>query len=853
MAKVIIEKIPKAEDGKWIQKAVNPSHKGFCTPMTKSTCTPARKRLAMTFKKHHGFHKGEEGATIEKYDTGGEVGSPLNWDNFNALHTYAYQNDPAYGTEGLNHGNFANGTLSAFNKLYPNKAIQPQHIADYQRASVNNPEVIKPFGQSSVDNKLGQKTIGYNHMTYATEHYDKHGNLVKEDSNFFGTNQKAASDQHNHNIASPTPEVIQNKEWQSNDQGLPMNQEEIKNMFGSTNKSNYHTDEDTNYSIDSVREAAMGRKVGCADCGKTIMADSGVSVEGNQYKMLSPSIGELGGEYHSNGGTDVSYGNQVVEGQKGEPFSITGDGSLNLFGKMYIPGTNTKFDSAARTIAKDEAKVSKSNVKANELVSVDPTNKYKRLTFGAGKVTLDGNAQKATELNSQKEALAHIQNTMHTMADHLGVEPKELSGELKARYGMSIGKSKMWNDLSYKDIENTVAEMPDFLGTAYDGAILKTQRQMMKEHKDWVDEALQKYGQPRAGRFDDGLDGPRTQYVKNYIDSKQVSQQGKGNEVDLRPSGKAPINFAPGEFNPNDPDLPPVGSTNSFDPSKTGVVNFQEDPTSPWRQDMSDQQAQDNINNRQKPVPAYSKIPQNKAAKNRLGVWDILPEAMTALEQVEPVPGHTTNSYLQTPYNVSFQDARNNNMSVFNSAASTQVSNPAAIGALAGQQYVANNNVNAEEFRTNQGIFNDITNKNYNTMNQDKQMQLQLDMDQEHKQAQARAYTRRDKFDALQSLADKKGAVDRANFTNSMYNSMYHSTGVDNQGTPMHQDNAYFPKYSVGMANLYDDDQRKHILTNYKLDPKTGKVIQKDTDIIKTESKFGKKVPKKLPSSYARL
>ena len=39
------------KDKNWIQKAVNPKHKGFCTPMTKKTCTPKRKALAMTFKK----------------------------------------------------------------------------------------------------------------------------------------------------------------------------------------------------------------------------------------------------------------------------------------------------------------------------------------------------------------------------------------------------------------------------------------------------------------------------------------------------------------------------------------------------------------------------------------------------------------------------------------------------------------------------------------------------------------------------------------------------------------------------------------------------------------------------------
>ena len=38
-------------DKNWIQKAVNPKHKGYCTPMSKKTCTPKRKALARTFKK----------------------------------------------------------------------------------------------------------------------------------------------------------------------------------------------------------------------------------------------------------------------------------------------------------------------------------------------------------------------------------------------------------------------------------------------------------------------------------------------------------------------------------------------------------------------------------------------------------------------------------------------------------------------------------------------------------------------------------------------------------------------------------------------------------------------------------
>lgn len=41
----------ETKDKKWIQKAVNPKHKGYCTPMSKPTCTPKRAALARTFKK----------------------------------------------------------------------------------------------------------------------------------------------------------------------------------------------------------------------------------------------------------------------------------------------------------------------------------------------------------------------------------------------------------------------------------------------------------------------------------------------------------------------------------------------------------------------------------------------------------------------------------------------------------------------------------------------------------------------------------------------------------------------------------------------------------------------------------
>jgi hypothetical protein len=47
----ILEEGKKKRKKKWIQKAVDPEHEGYCTPITKKTCTPRRKALALRFKK----------------------------------------------------------------------------------------------------------------------------------------------------------------------------------------------------------------------------------------------------------------------------------------------------------------------------------------------------------------------------------------------------------------------------------------------------------------------------------------------------------------------------------------------------------------------------------------------------------------------------------------------------------------------------------------------------------------------------------------------------------------------------------------------------------------------------------
>lgn len=62
------DNLEEMKKGGWIQKAINPKHKGYCTPMTKPTCTGHRRALALRFK-HGDLHK-EDGGDLPAYANG---------------------------------------------------------------------------------------------------------------------------------------------------------------------------------------------------------------------------------------------------------------------------------------------------------------------------------------------------------------------------------------------------------------------------------------------------------------------------------------------------------------------------------------------------------------------------------------------------------------------------------------------------------------------------------------------------------------------------------------------------------------------------------------------------------------
>jgi hypothetical protein len=55
--------------GGWLKGAVNPAHKGYCTPLSNPKCTGHRRAFALMMKKKHGFHKKEDGGIISDIES----------------------------------------------------------------------------------------------------------------------------------------------------------------------------------------------------------------------------------------------------------------------------------------------------------------------------------------------------------------------------------------------------------------------------------------------------------------------------------------------------------------------------------------------------------------------------------------------------------------------------------------------------------------------------------------------------------------------------------------------------------------------------------------------------------------
>ena len=195
---------------------------------------------------------------------------------------------------------------------------------------------------------------------------------------------------------------------------------------------------------------------------------------------------------------------------------------------------------------------------------------------------------------------------------------------------------------------------------------------------------------------------------------------------------------------------------------------------------------------------------------NTLDYNQILPEMLAASQnQVDPVYAQTFQPRLRVPYDISFQDERNDINSFQRSLQQNPAvqNNPAALAALQAPAFEAINKVNAAEFRANQEMKDTVYSGNIDTLNQARLTNLGILDQQQTRQAQAVANTKATNLEIAKSISDKYQKNKLENIRERVLENLYPQYGFDAEGRMVNVGPpAYFsiPGVTNPYSNLFD-------------------------------------------------
>lgn len=510
---------------------------------------------------------------------------------------------------------------------------------------------------------------------------------------------------------------------------------------------------------------------------------------------------EFKGPSHEDGGIGMSYGGKKVEVEGQETGFVDKEGDFNVMGNMVFPGTNKKFKSLSKDIAKQENGANKKFKKGQELLTdADPNDSYDYLRYNSGRALTIGADMRMKKLTAAKEKLADIQNTILDVADNLQIDPQELAKGTykKAKYGAKV-KGASGLSLGNGDEKPTRSDRNHNPGNIKFG-------KWAKDHGAT--------GQDKDGFAIFPDDNVGTGAMKNLLKSsgyKNLTVEGAINKwtagapyaYDLPTKGKKVSDLSEDEFNtvintmrkgegtrygslaPTKPASPTPGVTIpnivtgagklKYDPSTITPDRFHSDYT----QVDSDNQPLPDITLNDKRIPSSARF-------NKLNPTQFAGEAYAlATNREVPVYAQKYQPTLYQPYQVSFQDRLDENERTFNEIAKMNNYNPTVLAALGANKYAADNQVKGEEFRTNQAISEDITNKNIGILNDAQLKNLQLADQQMVRQATARSKTKAQTQEALNSISSKILQNNLENLRLKTYEPLfdYRYEDLDNNGS----------------------------------------------------------------------
>lgn len=496
--------------------------------------------------------------------------------------------------------------------------------------------------------------------------------------------------------------------------------------------------------------------------GGDVVPLSGGDVKTEAYNPYTDG-GETGiitGKSHAEGGVMLDYAGNKIEAQGNEPFIKMQEGgqaeNLVIFGDMPITketasligddkARGKQFQTYVKDIAKNEEKINKT------LKSI--SNK-KRMYEGTSTGVIE---EKTRELRSKgadmklkkyaelKENAGGVQQAIHETADELGVEPK-----LVAKGGDSLGKKI--NSINKKNRKSLYAQ---------EGVKIPLDQKQKYLDEGWLQDKENPYRLYKEGKDDQFVEGiPGKEDSTETVTTEGISPikdtyDGSGGYASDEDWSKFLASKQGKEYTEKYITGTPSTTSEVITEGTKGIPDITI-PGSAGQEMFFEGNKKDKFN----PIPLINSVlPHFRKSDAERLKGDQLYGEMFALShnKLEPVQARQFKPTLNVPYDISFQDQLNRNTSNIRGAQKMGVGagNPASQAMAQAQNYSADQNVLANQFRANQEKKDQVYSGNRSTLN-DAQLKNLAIMDQQYvRQETAKSNTKNTTQSALNSISDK--------------------------------------------------------------------------------------------------
>ena len=547
-------------------------------------------------------------------------------------------------------------------------------------------------------------------------------------------------------------------------------------------------------------------------------------------------------------GIGITYGNNPVEVERGEPMVKLNDGAsldsdLVVFGNLKIPNQyipmlgdpkakGMKFKNYVAALSKDENKQNKLlDQSSDKLADLSVDTNFDKLTLNSYKANMLGANMKLKDLAEKKQNAGALQEAINQTASEFNLVADDLAkGNIKyAKKGANVPKAAPGITASPEGPTKFKVSPEEY------GMIMNMYNQVLAE-------------EPQGG-------GPKTLAFQEYI-AKNYPQAAEAAFAEFGPSNKSrtledpysALGFPDAWTGPRTRSTMPFfeqGFQNWLSenkPTASATATGQTRPPVTFNIPGADM-----IKQAQYPYASISPEAKKKGFDVLKMVSSALPYfrpsdaqdldarqvaaemSVLASNQLEPVPMQKFKPQLSVPYDISLQDILNENIAAGRAAQRMAGYNPAAQANIAAQQYAANQKVLGEQFRLNQEQRGKVYDQNRQILDNANLKNLELYTQQAEKQAIAKSNTKATTLAALDSISQKFLKNQLSSRTLKTYENLYnYRFGPDMIAQNWNPLQEFAPGAAIsynmsGFKPTYEQDEKTGQWKVVKWTPKTQK------------------------------